>query len=75
MRAGVQAGSDQNPYVIAIDLYAMHLVMWRSDVCAGNVPLHGFALPSDLQAVVDRIVDRQSRHSDSIKCSASGSPL
>lgn len=62
VRSGVRAGSDQNPYVIAIDLYAMHLVMRRSDVGAGDIPLHGFTLASDLQAVVDRIVERQRVH-------------
>ena len=39
----------------------MHLVMWRSNVGAGDIPLHGFTLANDLQAVVDRIVEGIAR--------------
>ena len=38
VRAWIGAGSDKDPNVIAVDLHAVHLVVRRSDVRAGEVP-------------------------------------
>ena len=56
VRAWIGAGSDKDPNVIAVDLHAVHLVVRRSNVGAGDVPLHTFAWTDHLQTVLASIV-------------------
>lgn len=60
------AGSDKDPDVITIDLHTMHLVVWRSNVGAGDIPLHAFAWTDHLQAVPALVVQGVSNGSHQV---------
>jgi hypothetical protein len=56
IRAWIGAGSDKDPNVITVDLHAVNPIIWRSNVGAGDVPLHALAWSGDLQAIPALIV-------------------